>query len=337
MLFADFADAPGVESPASYFTRVAAPVSDWVTEASYGRLKLDLTFVDRWVRLPHPTSGYDLQLYLDAPERLPLIHDAVAAADPTVDFSGYPIVFIVLPESAGLGSSPSVGVTPGLGIRADGNDRFNVDILGNDTRWAGSSQLTAITLSLIGLPPLNVSDRYGSNPVGPWDVMSLEPPGAGPLAWHRWLLGWLDANQLACLSQKGSIVKTLTPLEQPGGLKAVVVPTGSSAAYVVEARQPTGIDAGLCDHGVLLYSIDARRLPFSGPIHVISAHRGQPPADPAAAERCGPLYNAPFNAGPGEVPRFRDRYHDITITVLGPAADGYRVRITRTRSVRGVT
>jgi hypothetical protein len=114
-------------------------------------------------------------------------------------------------------------------------------------------------------------------------------------------------------------------------MKAIVVPTGRSAAYVVEARQPIGIDAGLCDQGVLLYSVDARRPPFTGPIHVISAHRGQPPADPAAAERCGPLYNAPFNAGPGEVSRFRDGYHGITITVLGTSADGYRVRVTETR------
>jgi hypothetical protein len=291
-----------------------------------------VTFVEKWFRLPRPTSGYNLQLYVDAALRLPLIHDAVATADPEVDFSSYPIVYIVLPESANLGSSPSVGVFPETGIRADGNDRFNVAILGNDTRWVGSSLLTAITLSLIGVPPLNVQAQYGANPVGPWDVMSLEPPGAGPLAWHRWLLGWLDAKQFACLPGVGSIKATLAPLERGGGLKAIVIPTGRSAADVAEVRQPIGSDAGLCDHGVLVYNVDARRLPFSGPIHVISAHRGQPPADPAAAERCGPLYDAPFDIGPGEISRFRDPYHRITIAVLGSTANGYTVRVTRARA-----
>src|SRR5262249_13626847 len=138
MLFADFSDAPGDETPSAYFNRIGAPVSGWLRQASYGRFDLDLTFVDKWFRLPRPTSGYNLQLYVDAPLRLPLIHDAVAAADPEVVFNPFPIVFIVLPESANLGSSPSFGISPDNGIRADGNDVFRGDILGNDARWTGS-------------------------------------------------------------------------------------------------------------------------------------------------------------------------------------------------------
>jgi len=290
--------------------------------------------VDKWFRLPKPTSGYDLRLYLDAPLRLPLIHDAIAAADPEVDFSSYPIVYIVLPEGANLGSSPTVGVFPDTGIRADGNDRFNVVILGNDTRWTGSSTLTANTLTLTGIPPLDVQDRYGANPVGPWDVMSYEPPGSGPVAWHRRLAGWLDHNQFRCLSRAGSITATLTPLELRGGLKAIVLPTGPSAVDVAEVREPVGIDGGLCDRGLLVYSVDARRLPFSGPIRILSAHRGQPASDPAAARRCGPLYNAPYDVGLGEVSRFNDPYHRITITVLAATARGYVVRVTRGRRGR---
>ena len=329
MLFADFPDAPGDGSPAAYFDRVAGTIPGWIKEASYGRLSFDLSFVDKWFRLPQPTSSYDLRLYVDAPLRLPLIHDAVVAADPDVDFSAYPIVFIVLPERANLGSSPTVGIFPETGIRPDGNDRFNVAVLGNDTRWTGSSELTATTLSLAGLPWLNVQDRYGPNPVGPWDVMSLEPPGSGPLAWHRWLAGWLDRNQFVCLPRSGSITTTLTPLARSGGLKAVVISTGASAVDVAEVREPVGTDAGLCDRGVLVYSVDARRLPFSGPIRILSAHRGQPPPDSVGARQCGPLYNAPYDVGLGELPRFRDPYHRITITVLAATARGYTVRVTR--------
>jgi hypothetical protein len=332
MLFADFADAPGDESPAAYFTRIGAPAEEWIGEASYGRLSLDIDHTGTWFRLPHPTGGYILQQYVDASLRLPLIHDAVEAADPAVDFSSYSLVFIVVPQSANLGSSPWVGVFPETGIRPDGNDRFNVALLGNDTRWTGSPALVYATLGLLGVPPLNVQARFGANPVGPWDAMSEEPPGAGPLAWHRWLLGWLDSKQLTCLPGVGSTTTALSPLEQPGGRKAVVIPTGRSAAYVVEARQPVGTDAGLCDQGVLVYSIDARRLPFSGPIRVISAHRGLPATDPAGARRCGALYNAPFDVGVGEVSRFHDVYHGITIMVLGLTRDGYAVRVTRVRA-----
>ena len=38
---------------------------------------------------------------------------------------------------------------------------------------------------------------------------------------------------------------TLTPVTRPGGVKAVVIPTDASRAYVVEARQPVGRDAAI--------------------------------------------------------------------------------------------
>jgi hypothetical protein len=43
--------------------------------------------------------------------------------------------------------------------------------------------------------------------------------------------------------------------------------------------------------------------------------------------RCGLLYNAPFDVGPGEVAAFRDG--NLTVEVLFTSGEEYRIRVTR--------
>jgi hypothetical protein len=161
---------------------------------------------------------------------------------------------------------------------------------------------------------------------GGWDMMSWNEPGAHFLAWEKWKLGWLDPSQLTCLNGPGSVTTTITPLERAGGLKALVVPTGSSTAYVVEARRRIGKDAWLCKQGVLVYAVDATVRSGNGPVRVRPAERD---TSKDLRDRCGPLYNAPFAVGRGRVARFQDASAGISLTVLGSRPSGYTVRVTR--------
>jgi hypothetical protein len=180
------------------------------------------------------------------------------------------------------------------------------------------------TLHHFGLPdlydfsPIGDSQRH----VGGWDLMS-GPVGA-LLAWHEWKLGWIDSGHIRCLSTAGLLEETLTPLTLPGGVKALVVPIDASRAYVIEAREPIGNDAALCDNGVLVYTVDATVWSGSGPIRVKPASAA---TDPTLLGRCRGLYNAPFDAGPGEVPTFHEGA--VTVEVVLSSPQGYRVRVTR--------
>jgi len=77
---------------------------------------------------------------------------------------------------------------------------------------------------------------------------------------------------------------------------------------------------------VLVYSIDATVRTGDGPIRIRAA---QPDRQPPHVERCGLLYDAPIDTGAGQVPRFVDRSAGFSLQVLGRAAGGYRVRVTR--------
>jgi hypothetical protein len=201
--------------------------------------------------------------------------------------------------------------------------------LGNDVREPGWGYRVAVheTGHLFGLPDL-YDLTNGSYPatlrfVGGWDIMSMNGSGAHFFAWDKWRLGWLSRSQVRCLSAPGDLAATLSPVETRNGVKAVVVKTGRSTATVVEARRLLGEDRGLCDEGVLVYSIDATTRTGRGPIRILSAAGG---SDEEKIGQCGLRYDAGLDAGAA--------YEDtsVKVEVLASNPDGsYQVRVTRRR------
>ena len=94
------------------------------------------------------------------------------------------------------------------------------------------------------------------------------------LAWSRWQLGWLEPDQIQCVTRQHATV-TLTPVADPGqGTAMVAIPVSESEVIVVENRRKIGYDKGeehvasngaqttlpaLATEGVLVYTVDATR------------------------------------------------------------------------------
>ncbi len=337
MLFVDFPDLHSSESTATIYSRLVPRSRAWFNEVSYGRAQLDVAPVQQWFRMPHNLRSYGLADGISWLEHHDYMADAIHAADSQFDFSPYDVVYVVAAKGTSIERSPAFQAYPGSGIQADGRElRYGATFF-EDTKLDGryaANVLIHETGHILGLP-----DLYDvPNPTywslfrfsGGWDMMSWNDPGLHFLAWEKWKLGWLDASQLTCLTEPGEVTTTIAPLERAGGLKAIVVPTGISSAYVVEARKRIGQDARLCDDGVLVYSVDASVRSGYGPVRVRAAQRD---AHGEAFNRCGPLYNAPFDRASGEVARFTDDSAGITVQVLSSSANGYRVRVTRTSLV----
>jgi M6 family metalloprotease-like protein len=334
MLFVDFADLHASESTSNLYNRFVPHSRAWYEEVSYGRLQLSVTPVQHWLRMPHSLSAYGLGDGISWPEHRDYIADAIAAADDEVDFSRYQVVYVVAAKGTRVERSPAFQAYPGSGIEADGHElRYGAtffDDTRSDSRYAASVFIHE-TGHILGLPDLYDVPKptYWSlfRYAGGWDTMSWNSPGGHFLAWEKWKLGWLDPSQLTCLNGPGSVTTTITPLERPGGLKAVVIPTGISSAFVVEARKRIGQDAGLCEDGILVYSVDASVRSGYGPVRIFASQRD---TNSELRDRCGPLYNAPLDRASGEVSRFEDTSAGLSVQVLSSGRDGYRVKVTRT-------
>ncbi|MFC0844261.1 hypothetical protein ACFH04_11170 [Streptomyces noboritoensis] len=68
--------------------------------ASYGRSRLALTPLHRWIRMPAASTSYDFARGITFEEHERYVRDAVTAADPYADFSRYDMVYIVPTKAA---------------------------------------------------------------------------------------------------------------------------------------------------------------------------------------------------------------------------------------------
>jgi M6 family metalloprotease-like protein len=347
MLFVDFPDAPASEDPAALYREFVPDAEQWMSAVSYQHVSLQVDPVTRWYRMPRASSAYGFAAGRPTfAEQRDYMADAVAAANPDVDFSQYDLVYVVAARGAAIPLSPAfVAPSPDLGVPADGTViRYGITF-GADLRgpggW-GASILDHETDHTLGLPDLydtsTIATSYwdGLRYVGGWDVMSWLALHPGLLAWERWRLGWLSDTQVECLAPgSGQVVRTLEPTSVDGsGLKALVAPVSATRAYVLEVRERVGVDSRLCDRGVLLSTVDTSVGTGQGPIRVVSA---QPPAT-WAYSTCGPLWNAPFDLGSGEVASFRDDAADFSFTILARTPDGgYTLRVARGSAPRSLS
>ncbi|MGW4343753.1 M6 family metalloprotease domain-containing protein [Streptomyces sp. NPDC004690] len=336
-LMIDFSDAEGQGDALDRFHEFFPQTQNWFRTASYGRLDYrPETPIPHWLRMPKPFKAYGIERGAPFdPGYRRLVQDIVTAADPTVNFRDYDLLNVLMTPNAGPSALDTVLSVTFAGNAeapvADGVPVSNASfVYSRQDDGSGTYDRTGYRVlphengHTFGLPDLYTQEGGGA--VGHWDIMS-EDWGANNdlLGWHKWKLGWLDANQVSCASRRGSAEYSLTPLERKGGPKLVFVPLDDHTGYALELRTREGNDETVCRPGVLIYKVDAGVDTGRGPITVFDARRdsgGCTRSPNVQAE----LSDAPFT--PGET--FKDPRAKIRIDVAAADLDGnYRVRVTR--------
>src|SRR5204862_439379 len=110
--------------------------------------------------------------------------------------------------------------------------------------------------------------------------------------WDKWRMGWLTDSQVRCVTATSRADFVLSPLGRRGGVKAVVLRTGLRTAVVAEYRTRSGLDAGQCSSGVLIYKVNAGLASGAGPVRVSDARRVS-----SSGGKCGALGDAAYGRG----------------------------------------
>uniref|UniRef100_A0AAU2V6E5 M6 family metalloprotease domain-containing protein n=1 Tax=Streptomyces sp. NBC_00003 TaxID=2903608 RepID=A0AAU2V6E5_9ACTN len=323
-LFVDFPDAPAADSTSAYAAQLA-PAADWMAKASYGRSRLAISSLNRWVRMPADSTSYGFARGLTFEAHEKYVRDAITAADPHVDFSRYDMVYVVPDKAAtAIPFSPTYLYDPATpGVTADGTRLKWAVTFGQDMWHWGPKVADHETSHTFGLPDLYSFTGATHQHAGGWDVMgNIAGPAPQYLGWHSWKLGWTRDDQVACLSAPGSRTVGLTAVERPGGTKIAVLRTGGTMAYVAESRRAEGGDSSACSTGVLIYKVDSAARTGEGPVRVMNAN---PTATPPAG--CAQLDLAAYK--PGQT--FTDPDTGARIDVLAGGREGDTVRISKER------
>lgn len=332
-LMVDFPDAHGQGSALDRLGEFFPQTADWFRTSSYGRLDYrPETPVRHWLRMPEPFAAYGTERGAPFdPGYRHLVEDIVAAADPEVDFTRYDFLNVLVTPNAGPSALDTVlSVTfagNGEAPVADGVPVANASfVYSRQDDGSGSYERTGYRVlphengHVFGLPDLYTQD--GAAGVGHWDIMS-EDWGAGNdlLGWHKWKLGWLDDDQVACVFGRGVSRHVLTPLPRPGGAKLVLLPVDEETGYALELRTEGGNDEEVCRPGVLVYKVAADVDTGQGPVRVIDSTRGSGGCTRSPNVHAE-LSDATFTAGQ----TFRDKRSRIRVTV-GPTDRAGNVRV----------
>ncbi|MFD5596096.1 M6 family metalloprotease domain-containing protein [Streptomyces griseorubiginosus] len=310
MVFLSFPDARPLTSPAELTADHFPATTRFFEQASYGRFTLRPHALRHWIRMPRPSTSYAIQRDWSAPDRAAYLRDALAAADPQVDFSRYDVVYFVAdPDAPGVDSDATKVVNLDVPLRADGTDIRRV-VTVFEKHPPDRLVLAHETGHVFDLPDLYHRPADGKGDwdtyVGDWDLMGSQFGLAPDLfAWHKWKLGWLERRQVVCVRGPEPKRLTLEPLETgpgnagifgPGrGTKLAVVRTGDDSVLGFEARGAVGPDAAVCRQGVLIYRVRSGTASGTGPVQVIDAH----PRTEACWENSvyPPLADAPVDTG----------------------------------------
>jgi M6 family metalloprotease-like protein len=280
VVMVDFPDAQATMTPQQAFAKVSQ-ASDLFDELSYGRMKLVMQPTYKWYRMGQNAKSY-APLNQSFAHHRAYIAEAAALADADIDFSKTDAILILAnPDAKEIGNSgPAFTAIYGNGFTLDGKYIANGATSAYDLNYWGYIWLNHEFGHTLGLPDLYAFTRQdASNPmdghryVGEYGLMGLSSLSAnspGFLAWERWLLGWLDNDQIHCMEGK-STSNLITPIQRKSGLKAVIVPISFTKVLVIESRRAEGVDKNLKKAGALIYLIDSANQSGMGPVKIFPA------------------------------------------------------------------
>jgi M6 family metalloprotease-like protein len=245
-------------------------LSEWFEVVSEGKFRVQWVVMDKWVRLPNPSSSYQIDRSSnlgDEPSGVRLWNDAMASADPHFDFTGIQTVNFILPKGQTFLRETSQGFpwdAAVRGLRTNEGSVASFSIPGVFMDQPGAEYWSYWAHEFghaIGLPHVGLS-RGTLPPFNPFDLMGGQDGPTRELSgWLRFFARWIPDERVYCKSSANlkNIEMTLVPLSgSDSGLKFVVVPVSSTKAVLIESRRVTKFSCQQSRaNGVLVYTYDA--------------------------------------------------------------------------------
>ena len=262
----DFSDAPGTYTPLSEAQSQMDELANWTHRVSGGRVTITYRTSSTWTRVPSASTAYNLAR---SGFGLTLAQDAIAAADPTFDFTGISMVLFYLPrtiQGVGEGFNANDGAN-GMRIpTSEGIIRFwfgagKYFYADGKTVWSYWAHEIGHSFGLIDLYVRSWASS-APPPMAGFDIMaSQDGPSRTLSSWWRFLLGWYNDNQVYCIPSSAltQVTVTLVPIDRStDGYKAVMVPLTASRILVIESRRREFYDQlfPVGTYGAIAYVID---------------------------------------------------------------------------------
>lgn len=273
--YVDYTNVPGTDDPVADSARFTEVYADFLKVQSNNRLAVNFTVAKAYAHIDATTSRYGMQKPGQGDSQLAM-EDALAAFDPTVDFSQFDLVYI-LPSKGATELSYGKFFHKDL-ITDDGVVGHSI-FVGNDWRdradiWRWLAQNTGY---LFGLPaPGDNTEAVITTNAIIWDVMAdTSAKAPSHFGWNRWVQGWLTDDEVSCLDPSGKSTVLLTPANATvSGKKLAVVPISFTLEVVIESKRTDAFDEfDPTGDGVVVYLVDTQKSSAAGAISVLTRNK----------------------------------------------------------------
>ena len=322
-IFTEYSDLPATGDEIRVWKTQQIPTAQkYFKTMSYGKLDFQVDINEKVYRINKSVLNYNLDTAHGAPTKpnadtQGLVKDAVNAADIDIDFSKYDFVSVITPSTSLIGFEGVIG----FDYSADGK-QFHYATFGPIREYkddpAKYPWLVHEAGHMMGLiHPYNTSGNFYKNfAIIAWDLMGNAITFAPEfLAWHKFMLGWFEPNQVQCLNSNVKSVTTslITPIsEDKSGIKAELIRISETEVIIVENRRTSSLNnISREEEGIFVYHVDAKIGPDMGAVTVLFNRQ---------IVRNGHLIGTLL---PGEVVK----HNNVTIEVLSSAVDGDYVTI----------
>ena len=319
-LFVDFPDNPSTSSTKKFADNYFTKAKKFLEDQSYGKFSLGLTVSSKVFRINKNSASY--KMFTDGQGDAPgLVQDALNAADNEIDFNNFDLVTVVPPENTKNIKTSGAYTGGGNAFKTkDRNFPSAIVIGGNKLSnfnqpgfgWSFYAHEFGHVLGITH-PFKNIEGKPG--PI--WDLMGNGGTSVPEfIGWHRFILSWLNDDEVVCLSKndKGVFEQTLTPLNSKDvGKKLLITPLSATQALAVEVRRQSSFDKLTPNEtGVLVYLIDVTKGDDQGIITIITSKNTK-----KDTQILGSLK-------PGE----KVSYKGITIQVISSTKSGDTIKVT---------
>ena len=271
----EFPDAPGTTDFLTHMQGQMKKVQQWYTDYSGGKLKIEITTTNKWIRAPHEAAYYDTGKSCPncanpfAEVWNSYAQEFINAGGNQFDYTGVHGVFFVFPKDAKtkisyelLGRGVELKTPQGnknLFFWANGEYGYNLESKQKEPYSRFYSYWIHELLHSQGIPLHAPGNGFQTS-------LATDQSGDSAVldAWETFLMGWLEDQQVYCapLEKLTNSIVILEPIDVPGtGLRMASVPLNSHEALIVESRRPIGYSSGWDkeDSGIFVYLLDTTK------------------------------------------------------------------------------
>ena len=231
---------------------------------------MNLVTNDKYYNIDQSTESYNLTALNQTSNFAGVVADAVNAAKNDYDFSKIDSVLVVMPSTS---RAVDLGAT-GVNIQVAGNAIYQATTAAYINPSTKAPVKPKFLVHELGhnlglLHPLLHDINFA------WDVMTWEESPASDLfGWEKYILGWISASQVDCLSviPDSPITDYLESTAiNSSNTKMLAVRLSDSQLLVIESRRKNELDdLTASEEGVLVYKIDVNLGSNNGPIKPVT-------------------------------------------------------------------